>query len=224
MTAQDHRLAASRQRENQILHLAAADGIQARRRFVEDDEIGIVDERLREPDAALHAFGKFPDRARLRLVQADHFEQLPGAIVPVAFGEFKQVAEKIQRLARVEVAVEIRFLRQITDARLGLHMTRRFSKDLNVPLRRIQQTQQQLDRRGFAGTIRPEQPKHLAASHLKIHIVHGARLRAAPEIFEHLRQPAHGHDDFAAGLWTADCGLRSFFECGHKSRQEILPW
>ena len=63
------------------------------------------------------------------------------------------------------------------------------------PLRRIQQTEQQLDRRGFAGTVRPEQAEDLAAPHFKIHVVHRARLRAVPEILEDLRQPAHGHDD-----------------------------
>ena len=63
------------------------------------------------------------------------------------------------------------------------------------PLRRIQQTQQQLDGGGFAGAVRAEQAEHLAAPDLKIHVVHRARLGPVPEILEHLRQPAHGHDD-----------------------------
>ena len=82
------------------------------------------------------------------------------------------------------------------------------AEDLDVSLGRIQQTEQQLDRRGFAGTVRPEQPEHLAAPDFKIHVVHRARLGAVPEILEHLRQPAHGHDDLAVGLRMADCGLR----------------
>src|SRR5260221_140428 len=101
MTAQDHRLAAPRQREDQILDLAAADRIEAGSRFVEDDEIGIVDERLCETDTPLHAFREFTHRARARLAQADHFEQLLRAIVAIFFVELKKVAEKIQRLARV---------------------------------------------------------------------------------------------------------------------------
>ena len=109
----------------------------------------------------------------------------------------KQVAEKIQRLARIEVAIEIRFLRQITDARLGLHMPRRMAEHLDVPLGRIQQTEQQFDRGGFAGAVRPEQAEHFAAPDFEIHIVHRARLGPVPEIFEDFGQPAHGNDDFA---------------------------
>ena len=75
------------------------------------------------------------------------------------------------------------------------------------PLRRIQQAEQQLDRRGFAGAVRAEQAENLAAPDFKIHVVHRARLGAVPEILEHLRQPAHGDDDFA-GFAIGDCGFR----------------
>ena len=170
-------------------------------RFVENDEVGIVDERLRQADAALHAFGKFADGPRARLAQADHFEQLFGAIVAFALLEMKQVAEKIQRLARVEVAVEIRFLRQITDARLGRHVARRMAKNLDVPFGRIKQTEQHLHGRGFAGAVRPEQTEDLAAPHFKIDIVHRARLGPAPEILEDFGQAANGDDDLAVGLF-----------------------
>ena len=116
MAAQNHRLAAPRQRDDEVLHLAAADGVKPGRRFVENHQVGVVDERLRQPDAALHALGKLAHGARPRLAQADHFEQLFGAAVAFAPADLKQVAEKIQRLARVEITVEIRFLRQIADA------------------------------------------------------------------------------------------------------------
>jgi hypothetical protein len=119
----------------------------------------------------------------------------------------KQIAEKIERLARVEVAVKIRFLRQIADARLRLHVARRMAEDLDVALGGIQQAEQQLDRRGFAGAVRAEQAEHLAAPHVEIHVVHRARLGPVPEILEHLRQPAHGHDDLF-GLRISDFRLR----------------
>src|SRR5450755_4383521 len=96
----------------------------------------------------------------------------------------EKIAKKIQRLARIEIAIQIRFLRQVTDARFRLHMTRRMTEDLDMTLRRIQQAEQQLDRRGFAGTVRPEQAKNFAAPDFKIHVVNRARLGAVPEIFE----------------------------------------
>ena len=94
MAAENHGLAAPRQRQNQILHFAAADRVEAGSRFVQDDEIRIIDQRLRQADAALHAFGKFAHRARPRLVQADHFQQLFRAIVALAFAQLKKVSER----------------------------------------------------------------------------------------------------------------------------------
>ena len=105
MTAQNHRLAASRQRDNQILHLATADRVETRRRLIENDQIGIVDERLCQTDAALHALGKFAHGARLRFDEADHFQKLLRTIVAVSFVEMEKISKKIQCLARVEVAV-----------------------------------------------------------------------------------------------------------------------
>ena len=132
----------------------------------------------------------------------------------------EQVAEEIQRLARVEIAVEIRFLRQIADARLGLHVPRRMTEDLDVPLGRIQQPEQQLHRGGLARAVRPEQPEHLATPDFEVHIVHRARLGSAPEIFEKFCQPAHGDDDFAVRLRIADCGLRNSASGSHWTRSE----
>src|ERR1017187_5377900 len=126
----------------------------------------------------------------------------------------KQIAKKIQCLARIEVAVELRFLRQITDARFRLHMARRMAENFNVSLRRIQQAEQQLDRRGLAGTVRAEQSENLTLADFKIHVVHRARLRAVPKIFEDLRQPAHGNDNFTV-RWRTGGGLWSNFNSGH---------
>ena len=76
MAAQDYRLAAPRERNDQIFHLATANGIKAGGRFVENDEVGVIDERLCQSDAPLHAFGKFANGARLGFAEANHVEQL----------------------------------------------------------------------------------------------------------------------------------------------------
>ena len=207
MTAENHRFASAGQCEDEILHLATANRVQPRRRFIEDDEIRIVDERLRQPDAALHALGEFADRARARLRQSHHVQQLLRALLSFAGREVKEMPEEIQRLVRVEEAIQIRFLRQITDARLGGDVARRLAEDLNVAARGIEQAQEQLHRRGFPRAIRPEQSEHLALAHLEIHAIDRARLGPPPEILEDLGQAADGDDGFA-GLRIADCGLR----------------
>ena len=57
-------------------------------------------------------------------------------LLPVARRQVEQVAEEIERLARIQIPVEIGFLRQVADARLGGHVPGRMAEDLDVPLGR----------------------------------------------------------------------------------------
>ena len=213
MRAEDHRLAALRQRADEVLDLAASDRVESRGRFVEDDEVGIVDEGLREPDAALHALGELAHGARPRVAEADHLDELLRALLPVTGVEREEVAEEIERLARAEIAVEVALLGQVADARLGLHVARRFAEDGDLALGRVEQAEQHLDGRGFAGTVRPEQPEHLAAAHLEVDVVDRARLGPSPEILEDLGQ-ADGTDDDLVGRRGPGSGWGNG-ECGH---------
>ena len=60
--AEEHRPPLVAKLQDQIAHLAPADGIEPGHRLVEDDELRIVDERLREADALHHAFRVLADR------------------------------------------------------------------------------------------------------------------------------------------------------------------
>src|SRR6185437_7765100 len=142
------------------------------------------DERLGQADAALHAFRKFADGAHAGLVEADHFEQLFGAIFAFAFAQFKEVSEKVEGLAGIEIAIEIGFLRQITDARFSLHVARGMPENFDVPLGGIEQAEEQFYGRRLAGAVGPEQAKDFAAADIEIDVIDGAGLGAAPEVFK----------------------------------------
>src|SRR5260370_35765463 len=95
------------------------------------------------------------------------------------------------------------------------------AEHFNVSLGGIQEAEQQLDRGGLSGAVWTQQAKDLAAPHFKIHAVHRARLRTAPEILEHLGQTPHGDDDFAVrwmGSPGRGGGLRIFKGSRRKSR------
>ena len=124
MAAQDHRLAAAGQGQDQVLDLAATDRVQAGGRFVEDDQVGVVNERLGKPDPSLHALGEFAHHPSPHLVQSHHLQQLPGAAATLVAGQIEKAAEKIECLVRIEITIEIRFLRQVADARFGGYVPR----------------------------------------------------------------------------------------------------
>ena len=51
---EDDRLALLAQVANQLLDLGRADRVEPRGRLVEQDQLGVVDQRLGQPDAPLH--------------------------------------------------------------------------------------------------------------------------------------------------------------------------
>ena len=224
MAAENHGLAASRQSENQIFHFTTANRVEASGGLIENDQVRIVDQRLGEADAALHAFGKFSDHARSHLIQSNHFQKLFRTGFAFSRREMKKVSEEINRLAGIQIAVEIRFFRQITDARFRRDMSRRTTENFDVPLRRIQKSKQHFYGGRFAGTVWPEQSKNFSAPNFKIDVVHGARFGAAPEIFEDLAEAANDNDVFSR-LRSAVRGLRSFDggHCDQVRRLIFLP-
>ena len=58
------------------------------------------------------------DRSGASLGQANHVEQLLGSLRALLGGQMKQIAEEIQGLAGIEIAIEVGFLGEIADARL----------------------------------------------------------------------------------------------------------
>src|ERR1043165_6413143 len=103
MAAEDHSFSTAGQRKDEIFDLAASDWVQSSRRLIQDDQIGVVDERLGHTDAALHAFGELAHGARTGLGQTDHLEKLLRALLPFPGRKTEQVAEKIQRLVRIQI-------------------------------------------------------------------------------------------------------------------------
>src|SRR5262245_5937873 len=78
VAAHDDRLALVAQADDQVLHPARAERVEAGGRLVEDHQLRIVDQRLRQPDALPHAFGILFENALLVAGQADRFDQLLG--------------------------------------------------------------------------------------------------------------------------------------------------
>ena len=57
MRREEHRLALVFQPLNDLAHFHAADGIKSARRLIENQQVRIIDERLRESRALLHSLG-----------------------------------------------------------------------------------------------------------------------------------------------------------------------
>ena len=109
-------------RVDEVPELAARQRIDAGGRLVEDEQVGIVDERAAEAQLLLHAAGKLAGGTGLELLEARRREQLVDLRAALGRGQSEQSAEKIDVLEhgerRVEVAAET--LRHIGDAAADL--------------------------------------------------------------------------------------------------------
>ena len=144
---------------HELEHLVAPLRVHAVGRLVEEQQIGIVDERLRQLDALLHAGRVGLDVAVARLAEADVVEDLVRALHRVDRrqpGELAAVGDKRHGVHAGDVRVA---LRHVADARADRQRRLRHVhvEHGHPPLVRLDEAEQRLEHRALAGAVGPEQ-------------------------------------------------------------------
>ncbi len=182
MTTHDDRFAQPAQIADQIFHPTSAKRIEAGGRLIEDDEIGIVDERLRQADALAHALGILAEDAFAIGLESDFLDQLLGLVLPLRGRQIEQPAVKVESFLGVEEAIKIRFFRQIADAFVFGHVGGGLAEDEGFAIGGIEQTEQQFDGRRLAGAIGTEQTEDFALTNLHVEGAEGGLFLPAPKV------------------------------------------
>jgi hypothetical protein len=160
----------SRKRLEVVEDGVAALRIDADRRLVEDQHVGVVDERGGDVEAPLHAAAE-----RLRLVagavgEADEGERGVDALAEQRAAQAVEGAEQLQVRRRAEVLVDRELLRHDADAALGRvrvlveRQARRAAADEDLAAVGADQAAQHRHGRRLAGAVRPEQADDLAGA------------------------------------------------------------
>src|SRR5437867_5151946 len=165
------RLALVLQPLNDFAHLHAAKRVQAAGGLVQDQQVGIIDQRLSQTDALLHAFGIGFDRAFARGLQFHQLEQAVDAPVRLGAGEAENAGIKAQQFFRAQKFVIIGLLRQITDALARNRLADIDAEEKSGPAGSVHKTQQHVHRRGFTRAVRPEEPKNLSGADRQVQAV-----------------------------------------------------
>ncbi|GAA3317287.1 hypothetical protein GCM10020219_038380 [Nonomuraea dietziae] len=137
-------------------HLVAALRVEAVGRLVEEDQLRVVDERLRELDALLHAGGVAADGAVALLVQADVAQHVGGALAGGGArqsGDLREVDDQPRSRKRRAAGSRARACSRHEGADL-----RAMGDDVEAehlgPARRLgQEAEQDLDQRGLARSV-----------------------------------------------------------------------
>ena len=174
------------QGEDEVLDLAGALGIEAGGRFVENDQIGIVEEGLGEADAAGHALGEAPDGAMAGVREARHVEQLVNARAGGFGGQPEQAGVEGQGFEGRQVGIEVGLFGEIADAALDGGGAGGCAEDVDRAGRRKKQAQDHLDGGGLTGAVGAEQAEDLSAGDIEGDGADGVHAGAVPEVAEGL--------------------------------------
>jgi len=152
---------------NDVADEAATHGIEAGRRFVEEDEFGLVDEGLGQTDALQHAFRKTTETPVALRGKSDEVEEGGNAVAELRLGESAESAMKREKLRGGQPVVEAEIFREEADLATNLDVRVGLIEDPGVAAAGFDKAEQHLDGGAFAGAIRAEEAEDFAAADLE---------------------------------------------------------
>ena len=146
---------------DQAEHLVAAGGVEAIGRLVEQHQLRVVHQRLRELHALPHAGGVAADLAVALLVEPDVPQGVGGPLAGHGRGQPGHAAEVDHQLGGGHVGGEAVVLGHVADPSADLLPGRRDvqAQDLRRAGGRGEQAEQDLDERGLPGAVGADQPR-----------------------------------------------------------------
>ena len=172
MRREDHEAAGAAHVAQQILDEDGIQRVEPGEGLVEDEDVGIVQERARDLHLLLHPFRELVDAAPGGLRQADPIEPLLGAGPGRPAGEPLEHAEVDQDLPHLLLAVEAALLGQVADpVAVGALERPAVQKDFSCV--RDEDAHEESEKGGLPRPVGPEEPEDFAPAHLERDVVHG---------------------------------------------------
>ena len=107
VAAHQDRLSLILELQDHVLHVVRADRVEATCRFVEQNQIGLVDQGLCQPDAARHPLGVLLQLPPLRPGKPHALDQIAGPFATQAGRHVEQPAVKVERFFGIQEAVQV---------------------------------------------------------------------------------------------------------------------
>ena len=170
---EDRQAVVTAERLEQLEDLLDADRVDRGRRLVEDEDVGVLDERIGNPEPLAHAARVRPDLVVAAIHQADLAEDLVDCLLRGLAVQPVEVRGVTQVRATRHVVVEPDGVGQVADPAFDFaRVARRVEPDdTGLTLGRFGQPEEHQDRGRLAGAVLPEQPEDFAAAHLEVEAV-----------------------------------------------------
>lgn len=197
MAAEKHRLPLIPQAEDDVPDLDAADRIKARHGLVQQDQLRVMDQGLRQPDALEHAFRELAELAIAGFAQSHHLEEVPDPFRQLTRPQPRQLPVERQKFLGGEVVVKIRSLRQKPDPGPCVQVAGRPPEDFGAAATLAHEAQQDFEGGRLPRPVRAEESVDLAPPHGQGKPVQSGDLvpakPAGPEAFRQPFYPNHVH-------------------------------
>ena len=168
----------------------ARQGIQACERLVQDEKVGIIEQRLRNTRALQHALRIRLQRTLRGVGQSDLLEEHICTRTNRLLVESADATVEVEQFARIEIRIVIGNFRHIADTGARLRIRWIAPHHRNRPFGRLDQPEEHLDRGRLASTVGAEKTHDLALPERKRQPGHGLDLSEPPRNILN-RQNAH---------------------------------
>ena len=156
------------QLQNQIAHFAAPDGVKAGHRLVEENHVGVIDQRLRDARSLHHPFGKPPKRDVSRLGESHSLQKLINAPPQSVSAHSEKPTCVVQQFFRRQVIVKIRILGKVTDTLVHAGVIQFLAQDSRRAGSGKDQAEEDFEGGGLPRPIGTQQTKDFARLHLEV--------------------------------------------------------
>ncbi len=161
---EENRLAARLEIADQVLEQRLRDRIEARERLVEDQDVGVVEDRADELDLLLHALRQRLDLRLGPLSELDAFEPLADQLLGAPTLDSVQLGEEQQMVGDGHLAVEAAFFRQVADSAQVLRPPRPAEEEHLAAVRR-ENVHDHADAGRLAGAVLAQQTEYGSRRH-----------------------------------------------------------
>ena len=150
-------------------------GIEAAGGLVEDQDVGVVDDRLGDADALPEALGQLADQLGADVAEGAALDHLVGAAFDIGARDAFELADESEVFDDLHFGVKRRGFGQVADALLDLLRVLQHVEagDGGLAGRGREEAGEDAHRGGFPGAVRAEEADDLALFHLEGDVVYG---------------------------------------------------
>ncbi len=172
---------------DEVAHFVLLVGIEPVGRLVHDQDVRVVDQRLREAGAVLVALGKRVDALVEHALEKTQFDRAVDRLFPRRAPETPQLGREVEESVDRHLGVSGRVFRQIADQAPGRQRVLQHvvPADRDSAGSRRNESGHHAHGGGFARAVRPQETQHLAALDRERDVVHRElRTERLGEIFD----------------------------------------